>query len=171
MSKVEMWITYFFLALALFIGFVNLAAIGLIKFPQHPHVKTDIVDGYVIHYQTTDYTRGPACLATAMAARGGNVTEPQIVEILGVKYEGYTPADLVKASKKLGYDAFLSDSPNPAPYEIIIIDDHDLGGEYYYQTSNGTQKIGHVPDVEYYYMVYGGVSPDGMAILIDPPRE
>lgn len=79
--------------------------------PEEKIVETlkDERDFAGITKQTTDYTCGPASLATLINLMGGNADEMQLAELSGTtKEEGTTLLELKNSAKKLGYETSLS---------------------------------------------------------------
>ncbi len=152
-------------------GIIFLIIIGAIISPevrQEPSNKIETVYGYKIVYQTTNYTCGPAALATALTnKKGANLTEKMIVDYLGNNPKGYSPQEIVKAAKHFGYNAIIDTGP-PEEYDIIVIDDGILDLGYPSYDANHTQTYYIVPGTNGHFTVYAGMTPDGFIVFLDP---
>ncbi|MDI9624029.1 MAG: cysteine peptidase family C39 domain-containing protein [Methanothermobacter sp.] len=152
-------------------GIVFLIMLGAIltpEIPQEPYDKIETINGYTIVYQTTDYTCGPASLATALInKKGANLTEKRIVDYLGNNPHGYNAYELVKVAEHFGYNASIQEGP-PQKYDIIIIDDGalDIGYECYDENHTITHFV--IPGSNGHFTVYAGATPDGFIIFLDP---
>lgn len=153
------------------LGIIFLVMIGAMISPevsQEPYDKRETINGYTIVYQTTDYTCGPASLATALInKKGANLTEKMIVDYLGNDPRGYTARQLVKVAEHFGYNASIHEGP-PGKYDIIVIDDGSLDIGYPCYDENHTKKYVVIPGSNGHFTVYAGMTPDGFMIFLDP---
>ncbi|MBC7119003.1 MAG: hypothetical protein H5T36_00990 [Methanobacteriaceae archaeon] len=153
------------------LGIIFLVMIGGMISPevsQEPYDKRETINGYTIVYQTTDYTCGPASLATALInKKHANLTEKMIVDYLGNNPKGYNARQIVKVAEDLGYNASIQEGP-PEKYDIIIIDDGIFDMGYPSYDENHTKTYSVIPGSSGHFTVYAGMTPDGFIIFLDP---
>lgn len=153
------------------LGIIFILIIGAFISPetrQEPYDKIETENGYKIVRQTTDYTCGPAALATALTnKKRANLTEKMIVDYIGNNPNGYNPQEIVKAAEHFGYNAIIDTGP-PKEYDIIVINDGagDIGYPSY--NANHTRTYSVIPGSNGHFTVYAGMTSDGFIIFLDP---